>query len=173
MLLADEPTGNLDRESAESILQLFRELNTRFNKTLVVVTHDPHVAGYASRVLHLDKGDLVEHELDGAGERRMRFAKLILRNVLRGKMRTLLTVLGVGVSIFIFAALLSLDQGVKAHDRQYRRRQCCDGLFALCGMRTVQQAPGALRRQDHCFAACRRQSCRCSFCFPTAGQRRT
>lgn len=43
----------------------------------------------------------------------MRFAKLILRNVLRGKMRTLLTVLGVGVSIFIFAALLSLDQGVK------------------------------------------------------------
>lgn len=43
----------------------------------------------------------------------MRFAKLIVRNVLRGKMRTLLTILGVGVSIFIFAALLSLDQGVK------------------------------------------------------------
>jgi putative ABC transport system ATP-binding protein len=63
VLLADEPTGNLDRESAESVLQLFKELNTRFNKTLVVVTHDPHVAGHASRVLHLDKGDLVERDL--------------------------------------------------------------------------------------------------------------
>lgn len=68
VLLADEPTGNLDRDSAESILQLFRELNQRFNKTLIVVTHDPHLAGYASRVLHLDKGDLVERGLEGNGE---------------------------------------------------------------------------------------------------------
>jgi putative ABC transport system ATP-binding protein len=68
LLLADEPTGNLDRESAESILQLFHELNQRFHKTLVVVTHDPHVAGYATRVLHLDKGDLVEQELATAEE---------------------------------------------------------------------------------------------------------
>jgi putative ABC transport system ATP-binding protein len=60
VLLADEPTGNLDRESAESVMQLFRELNERFGKTIVMVTHDPHVASFAGRVLHLDKGDLLE-----------------------------------------------------------------------------------------------------------------
>ena len=62
VLLADEPTGNLDRESAESIMQLFAELNRRFGKTIVMVTHDPHTASFASRVLHLDKGELLERE---------------------------------------------------------------------------------------------------------------
>jgi putative ABC transport system ATP-binding protein len=62
VLLADEPTGNLDRESAESVMQLFADLNSRFGKTIVVVTHDPHTARFATRTLHLDKGDLLERE---------------------------------------------------------------------------------------------------------------
>jgi putative ABC transport system ATP-binding protein len=66
VLLADEPTGNLDRESAESVMQLFSELNNRFGKTIVMVTHDPHVASFARRVMHLDKGDLLEQGTVGS-----------------------------------------------------------------------------------------------------------
>ncbi|TSA28806.1 MAG: ABC transporter ATP-binding protein [Ignavibacteriales bacterium] len=59
ILVADEPTGDLDRKSAEEILTLIDRLNKEFKKTVIVVTHDPHAAEKASRKLHLDKGDLV------------------------------------------------------------------------------------------------------------------
>lgn len=59
LLLCDEPTGDLDRESAEGILQLLRTLNREQGKTIVMVTHDPMAAEYAERVIHLDKGTLV------------------------------------------------------------------------------------------------------------------
>jgi len=58
VLLADEPTGDLDRKSAEEILQLLDRLNKEFQKTIVMVTHDPHAAERAHRVVHLDKGVL-------------------------------------------------------------------------------------------------------------------
>lgn len=62
VLLADEPTGNLDRDSAASVMELFGELNQRYGKTIVMVTHDPHIAERAGKVLHLDKGDLIEQD---------------------------------------------------------------------------------------------------------------
>ena len=58
LLLADEPTGDLDRKSGEEILGLLERLNKEFKKTIVMVTHDPHAAERAHRVLHLDKGVL-------------------------------------------------------------------------------------------------------------------
>jgi putative ABC transport system ATP-binding protein len=58
VLLADEPTGDLDRKSAEEILQLLERLNQEFKKTIVMVTHDPHAAERAHRMVHLDKGVL-------------------------------------------------------------------------------------------------------------------
>ena len=58
VLLADEPTGDLDRKSAAEILELLERLNREFRKTIVMVTHDPHAAERAHRVLHLDKGVL-------------------------------------------------------------------------------------------------------------------
>jgi putative ABC transport system ATP-binding protein len=58
VLLADEPTGDLDRKAGEEILQLLERLNQEFKKTIVMVTHDPHAAERASRQLHLDKGVL-------------------------------------------------------------------------------------------------------------------
>ena len=58
VLLADEPTGDLDRRAAEEVLQLLERLNREFGKTIVMVTHDPHAAERAHRVLHLDKGVL-------------------------------------------------------------------------------------------------------------------
>ncbi|MFX4366056.1 ABC transporter ATP-binding protein, partial [Acinetobacter baumannii] len=56
----DEPTGDLDRASAEEILSLLQTLNRQHGKTIVMVTHDPKAAEYASHTLHLDKGNLVE-----------------------------------------------------------------------------------------------------------------
>ena len=58
VLLADEPTGDLDRKSAEDVLQLLSRLNKEFKKTIIMVTHDPHAAESASRQYHLDKGVL-------------------------------------------------------------------------------------------------------------------
>ena len=58
LLLADEPTGDLDRKSGEEILSLLERLNQEYKKTIVMVTHDPHAAERAHRVLHLDKGIL-------------------------------------------------------------------------------------------------------------------
>jgi putative ABC transport system ATP-binding protein len=58
LLLADEPTGDLDRKAAAEILDLLQRLNAEFQKTVVMVTHDPHAAERARRVLHLDKGVL-------------------------------------------------------------------------------------------------------------------
>jgi putative ABC transport system ATP-binding protein len=58
VILADEPTGDLDRKSGEEILMLLERLNSEFKKTIVMVTHDPHAAERAHRVVHLDKGVL-------------------------------------------------------------------------------------------------------------------
>ncbi len=60
LLVCDEPTGDLDRQSAEDVLGLLRALNRDHGKTVVMVTHDPKAAEYAKRTLHLDKGSLVE-----------------------------------------------------------------------------------------------------------------
>ena len=58
ILVADEPTGDLDRKSAEEVLTLLERLNKEFKKTIVMVTHDPHAAERAHIVRHLDKGEL-------------------------------------------------------------------------------------------------------------------
>ncbi|WP_049621879.1 ABC transporter ATP-binding protein [Frateuria defendens] len=60
LLVCDEPTGDLDRQSAEDVLGLLRTLNREHGKTIVMVTHDPKAAEYANHTLHLDKGTLVE-----------------------------------------------------------------------------------------------------------------
>lgn len=58
LIVADEPTGDLDRENAEVVLSLLEQLNSEFNKTIVMVTHDPLAAERAGRTVHLEKGAL-------------------------------------------------------------------------------------------------------------------
>ncbi|MBI2427370.1 MAG: ABC transporter ATP-binding protein [Ignavibacteriales bacterium] len=58
LIIGDEPTGDLDRKSAEEILILIGRLNSEFKKTVVMVTHDPHAAESAHKIQHLDKGEL-------------------------------------------------------------------------------------------------------------------
>jgi putative ABC transport system ATP-binding protein len=59
LILADEPTGNLDAAAAEDVLTMLARLNREFGKTIVLVTHDPHAAKFASTVRHLEKGQLL------------------------------------------------------------------------------------------------------------------
>ena len=62
LLLCDEPTGDLDRETADEILKLLQVLNREHGKTIVMVTHDAQAAEYANRTLHCDKGTLEARE---------------------------------------------------------------------------------------------------------------
>ncbi len=62
LLVADEPTGDLDRHAADSILKLLQRLSSELEKTIVMVTHDARAAEAASRTLHLEKGQLIEKE---------------------------------------------------------------------------------------------------------------
>jgi putative ABC transport system ATP-binding protein len=59
LILADEPTGNLDAASADDVLTILSKLNKDFGKTVVMVTHDPHAARFATKVRHLEKGELL------------------------------------------------------------------------------------------------------------------
>jgi putative ABC transport system ATP-binding protein len=60
LLLCDEPTGDLDRKSGDEILDLLQTLHREHGKTIIMVTHDPHAAERAGRIVHLDKGVLDE-----------------------------------------------------------------------------------------------------------------
>lgn len=60
LLLADEPTGELDKRSAREVLEILKQLNELYGKTIIMVTHDPHAAEYAHTVFHLEKGRLLE-----------------------------------------------------------------------------------------------------------------
>jgi len=66
IILADEPTGDLDRESASQVLELLARLRDDMNKTILMVTHDPHAADYAQSVIQLDKGKLGQIVTTGA-----------------------------------------------------------------------------------------------------------
>jgi putative ABC transport system ATP-binding protein len=70
ILVADEPTGDLDAKSGDEILELLRRLNEEFGKTIVMVTHDPKAAARAHRMVHLDKGVLHTDERTEAGSGR-------------------------------------------------------------------------------------------------------
>lgn len=60
ILVADEPTGDLDKPSAHAVMSLLQEFNRELGKTIIMVTHDPRTTDYATRTLHLDKGRLAE-----------------------------------------------------------------------------------------------------------------
>ncbi len=71
LLVADEPTGDLDAKSGQEILDLLQRLNSDFDKTIVMVTHDPHAAQRAKRLVHLEKGQLVEDLNDKSAAKEM------------------------------------------------------------------------------------------------------
>ena len=107
LLVADEPTGDLDRVTAGEILDLMEQLNREFQKTIVMVTHDPLAAQRATRVLHLDKGQLVDdivQESQGLG-RIMKYLTYILRNARRNPVRSILTIASMSICLFLTMTL--------------------------------------------------------------------
>ena len=68
LLVCDEPTGDLDRQNTEEVLNLLNVLNEERQKTIIMVTHDPRAADHAKRVFHLDKGVLSEHDASQSDE---------------------------------------------------------------------------------------------------------
>ncbi|MEP6923869.1 MAG: ABC transporter ATP-binding protein [Pyrinomonadaceae bacterium] len=60
LILADEPTGNLDTENSRIVLDMFRELNERFNQTIIMITHNPEAAAACSRIINMRDGKIVE-----------------------------------------------------------------------------------------------------------------
>jgi putative ABC transport system ATP-binding protein len=75
IIVADEPTGDLDAETADATLSLLKRLNDEMGKTLVMVTHDPHAAAAAKRLVRLEKGALVASELRAVGGARESIAR--------------------------------------------------------------------------------------------------
>jgi putative ABC transport system ATP-binding protein len=75
LLVADEPTGNLDAHAATDVLGLLQQLNQQAGKTIIMVTHDPKAASYARRVVHLEKGELLDEEGQAQRNLSMGFAK--------------------------------------------------------------------------------------------------
>lgn len=75
LIVADEPTGDLDANAEVEIMELLAALNEQFGKTFIMVTHDPHAAGYASRTLHLNKGVLHDGVLPAAAAKAAEGAK--------------------------------------------------------------------------------------------------
>jgi putative ABC transport system ATP-binding protein len=63
IILADEPTGNLDRKSGKEILELLKAANKRFNQTLVIITHDEAIAMQAERILTIEDGKIIRDEV--------------------------------------------------------------------------------------------------------------
>jgi ABC-type lipoprotein export system ATPase subunit/ABC-type lipoprotein release transport system permease subunit len=135
IILADEPTGNLDSSIGSEVMRLLRELNHERGVTLIVVTHDPEVASFANRVVHLRDGEIKEIETTGkdlskSGKRistespsalslegKISFRDLTrtaYENLSRRPVRNLLTAAGVLIGIVTLVAMVSFGVGVQA-----------------------------------------------------------
>ena len=114
-LLCDEPTGDLDRKSADEILELLTRLCKEHAKTILMVTHDPLAADRAGAILHLNKGVLVEAQ--AAGRAGVKYFRLLLVNLFRKKIRTGLTIGSFAIAMLLFGLLVivrfAFNQGVE------------------------------------------------------------
>ena len=110
LLVCDEPTGDLDRKTADEILGLLQVLNREHGKTIVMVTHDPKAAEFARRTLHLEKGQLLEQAAWARSEDIvMTKTGFVIANLFRKRTRTVLTLLSVIMAFLLFGLLQSVN----------------------------------------------------------------
>ncbi len=134
LILADEPTGNLDTKTGDEIIELFKQLNREKGITLVIVTHDPEVAIHCQRVIHFKDGiiegeekggdnlaiatptaeKLTSEEAKGLRSGLLENIRTALKALRVNKMRSALTMLGVVIGVAAVIAMVAIGQGTKA-----------------------------------------------------------
>ena len=155
LLLADEPTGNLDSATGQTIMHLLQTLNEEQGVTLIVVTHDEEVAAYAGRTVKLRDGQIVEVVENVAAKRPLSTTstpksppgELTLRDMLlsagrnlgRRRVRNFLTAAGVLIGIITLVAMVSFGVGVQ---REVQRN------FEMVGLENIFVSPGQPQRDD-------------------------
>jgi macrolide transport system ATP-binding/permease protein len=161
LLLADEPTGNLDSATSREILQMFRRLNTEEGITVVLVTHDPTVADWADRVIHIADGQIRKDEKSTsepddraqrpappstARPRRSPLARLraidntvqiALGSLRRNILRSALTMLGIIIGVAAVIAMMEISRGASTGIQQ---------TVSSMGVNTLLVLPGAVTR---------------------------
>ena len=144
LLLADEPTGNLDSRTSAEIIALFQRLNRERGATVLLVTHEPDVAAFAGRVVTFRDGRIVVGRLPGPCRRprggRVRLASMTLRTALRAlrrnKLRSALTMLGVVIGVAAVIVMVSIGQGAAAAVEAQIRSLGTNLLIVLPGATT-------------------------------------
>ncbi len=159
IIVADEPTGDLDRTSASEILSLLRQINQELGRTLIMVTHDPKTTEYTQETLHLEKGRLLESEckdsrtqagtsLKGRFERDSdawnRFLATGNQVHYRRRVRSALTITGVATAMFLFYSVDAMHRASrKLRSKQQRTRnwsftgRIVTARFPACCPRTM------------------------------------
>ena len=115
LLLADEPTGNLDSENAHSVLDLIIRLQQEQGRTMVLVTHDATIAERAGRILRMKDGRIVSDQSSSSALRRqaMTFFTVVIRGLLRRPLRTGFTLAGISIGIAAVVALVGMSRGFR------------------------------------------------------------
>jgi ABC-type lipoprotein export system ATPase subunit/cell division protein FtsX len=160
LILADEPTGNLDTKTGAEVMDLLRELNSEREVTLIVVTHDPEIANYADRVVHLRDGQIAKLERSKANRSRSNLDKGVesqshvllrgglstqdlistaMKNLKRRPVRNILTTAGVLIGIVTLVAMVSFGVGVQ---REVNRN------FEALGLENVFVYPSFPEEED-------------------------
>ena len=153
LLIADEPTGNLDSTTGEEILGLFRGLNAEDGLTIVLVTHDPHVAGHADRIIRMRDGLVVDDEGSDPSTRNVRpadpapparrrrgaFRDLArttatsIRSLRRNALRSALTTLGIIIGVASLIAIAEVGKGAWVAIREILTKMGVDNVLVQAG----------------------------------------